>query len=134
MAPVSAELSTSTARPTRSLSVAQQTKLRTRLIAELQELHDLEDRLRVEIAEGIETRRGAQNDETDDPEGSNLAFEGLQCSAMLQQTTRHVDEITAALARLDGGSYGTCVECSGAIAAGRLDARPSTAYCISCAS
>lgn len=130
---MSAELSTPS-RTTRSLTAAQLTKLRTRLVAELHEVRDLEERLRLEIAQGIETRRGAQNDETDDPEGSNLAFEGAQSSAMLRQTTHHAEEISAALARLDGGSYGTCVECSGEIARGRLDARPSTAYCIRCAS
>lgn len=131
---VSAELTSTQPRTTRSLSVAQQTKLRTRLIAELQELRDLQERIRLEIADGIATRRGAQNDETDDPEGSNLAFEGLQSAAMLQQTTRHVEEISAALARLDAGSYGTCIECDGEIARGRLEARPSTAHCIGCAS
>lgn len=120
--------------PTRSLTVAQQTKVRTRLVAELQELRETEERLRVEIAEGIESRRGAQNDETDDPEGSSLAFEGAQASAMLQQARRHAAEIAEALDRLDGGRYGTCVECDGAIARGRLDARPSTAHCIDCAS
>lgn len=121
-------------RTPRSLSVAQQTKLRTRLVAELQELREVQERLQLEIAAGIETRRGAQNDETDDPEGASLAFEGAQSSAMLQQARRHADEVAAALARLDGGSYGTCVECDGAIASGRLDARPSTAHCIDCAS
>lgn len=108
--------------------------MRTRLIAELQEVRDLEQRLRLEIADGIATRRGAQNDENDDPEGSNLAFEGLQSAAMLQQTSRHADEICAALKRLDGGSYGFCAECDGQIPRGRLDARPSTAFCIDCAS
>jgi DnaK suppressor protein len=133
MTPVSAELTTTPA-PSRALSVAQETKIRTRLVASLGELRELQSRLRADIAAGIETRRGAQNDETDDPEGSNLAFEGLQVGAMLQQTDRHIDEIEHALARLDHGSYGTCIECDGKIAAGRLDARPSTAHCIDCAS
>jgi DnaK suppressor protein len=133
IAHVSAELTTTPAK-SRALSVAQETKIRTRLVAELGELHELEDRLRADLAAGIETRRGAQNDETDDPEGSNLAFEGLQVGAMLQQTRRHIDEIEEALGRLDLGTYGTCVECSGTIAAGRLEARPSTSYCINCAS
>lgn len=121
-------------RTPRSLTVAQQTRARTRLVAELQELHDIQARLSAEIADGIETRRGAQNDESDDPEGASIAFEGAQTSAMLRQALQHADEISAALARLDGGSYGTCVECEGTIAPGRLDARPATAYCIDCAS
>lgn len=108
--------------------------MRTRLVAELQDLRDVEERLLGEIADGIESRRGAQNDETDDPEGASLAFEGAQASAMLQQARRHAAEVAAALERLDGGRYGTCVECDGAIARGRLDARPATAHCIDCAS
>lgn len=133
MTSVSAELTT-TASPRRTMTTAQETKLRTRLVAELHDLRELQDRLRSDIAAGIETRRGAQNDETDDPEGSNLAFEGLQATAMLQQTGRHADEISAALARLDHGSYGTCLQCERAIATGRLEARPATAHCIDCAS
>jgi RNA polymerase-binding transcription factor DksA len=109
------------------------TKLRTRLIAELADARDLELRLRGDVASGIESRRGATNDETDDPEGSSLAFEGAQSSAMLHQTLKHSEEITAALARMDEGSYGTCVRCGIGIARGRLDARPSTAHCIDCA-
>jgi DnaK suppressor protein len=118
----------------RALSTAQQTRLRTRLVAQLQELRELEERLQLDIAQGIETRRGAQNDETDDPEGASLAFEGAQSSAMLGQSRRHTAEIIAALERLDGGRYGRCVECESTIAPGRLDARPATAHCIHCAS
>jgi RNA polymerase-binding transcription factor DksA len=117
----------------RPLTAAQRTRIRTRLVADLQEAHDLEEKLRHEIADGIESRRGSSNDEIDDPEGSNTAFEGAQSRAMLDQTTRHAHEISIALSRIDQGTYGTCSTCGRAIPQGRLEARPSTEYCISCA-
>ncbi len=43
------------------------------------------------------------------------------------------EEIDAALARLDAGSYGRCAECGNDIAAARLEALPWTAYCVQCA-
>ena len=131
---MTAELKPTTPRTTdRPLTAAQRTRIRTRLVADLQGAHDLEAKLRLEIAEGIESRRGSSNDEIDDPEGSNTAFEGAQSRAMLKQTTQHAREISEALARLDQGTYGTCSSCGGAIAKGRLEARPSTQHCISCA-
>lgn len=132
---MSAELSSTPSRTSpRSPTPGQLTKLRTRLVAEQLEAAELARRLRGDVASGIESRRGATNDETDDPEGSSLAFEGAQSSAMLHQTLRHGDEISAALARMDAGIYGTCVACGIGVAPGRLDARPSTAHCIDCAS
>ena len=131
---MTAELKPSTT-PThdRPLTAAQSTRIRTRLVADLKDAHDLEAQLSLEIADGIESRRGSSNDEIDDPEGSNTAFEGAQSRAMLKQTTQHAREISEALARLDQGSYGTCSSCGGAIAKGRLEARPSTQHCIACA-
>lgn len=132
---MTAELTPTTPKTTdRPLTVAQQTRIRTRLVADLKDAHDLEEKLRHEIAEGIESRRGSSNDEIDDPEGSNTAFEGAQSRAMLDQTTRHAQEISIALSRIDQGTYGTCSSCGGAIAKGRLEARPSADRCISCAS
>jgi RNA polymerase-binding transcription factor DksA len=117
----------------RPLTAAQRTRIRTRLVADLQDAHDLEEKLRHEIAEGIESRRGSSNDEVDDPEGSNIAFESAQTRSMLEQTSHHAHEISIALSRIDQGTYGTCSSCGGGIAKGRLEARPSAERCISCA-
>lgn len=40
--------------------------------------------------------------------------------------------IDAALARMDAGNYGDCLECGEAIAAQRLAARPEARLCIAC--
>ena len=130
---VSAELTNSPTGPSRPLTAQQRAKMRVRLVDDLQEARNLESRLRHDVADGIASRRGSTNDEVDDPEGANTAFEGAQSNAMAQQTHRHIDEILAAMVRLDTGTYGLCERCATAIPKGRLDARPATAHCISCA-
>jgi len=117
----------------RPLTAHQLSVFRSKLEHELAEVHDLESRLRAEILASLESRRSTTTDEAEDPEGSSLAFEGAQTSSMLQQTTRHADEISAAIGRVDAGNFGTCVTCGGRIATGRLEARPSTNFCIGCA-
>jgi DnaK suppressor protein len=118
----------------RPLTANQLSGFKVRLEHELQEARGVEARLREEIVASLESRRSTTTDEVEDPEGSSLAFEGAQTTAMLQQTTRHVGEIEAALERVASGSYGTCVHCGARIASGRLGARPSSPHCIDCAS
>jgi DnaK suppressor protein len=43
-----------------------------------------------------------------------------------------VDEITAALTRIESGTYGTCQRCRAPIGEDRLDALPRARYCIEC--
>jgi RNA polymerase-binding transcription factor DksA len=45
-----------------------------------------------------------------------------------------VSELSAALERLDDGEYGRCERCGSEIGAARLEALPTTRFCISCAS
>ena len=130
---MSAELTSPKADNGRPLTTQQQSRKRARLVDDLQETRDLESRLRGDVAAGIASRRGSTNDEVDDPEGANTAFEGAQSNAMAQHTKRHIDEILAAMVRLDTGTYGLCERCGSAISKPRLDARPATAFCISCA-
>ena len=45
-----------------------------------------------------------------------------------------VEQITAALNRLDAGTYGRCTRCGGQIAPARLEVLPHAAACIECQS
>jgi DnaK suppressor protein len=72
-------------------------------------------------------------DDEHDPEGSTIAFEREQLSAVLEHSRRRRGELAAALARLDDGTYGTCERCGGAIGVARLEARPDASTCIDCA-
>ncbi len=51
----------------------------------------------------------------------------------LEQSERqHLEEVEAALQRLDAGTYGICVECGQPIGPERLEALPWTTHCIRC--
>ncbi len=44
-----------------------------------------------------------------------------------------IEEIDAALARIDAGTYGSCVHCGTAIPVERLQMRPFAGACVTCA-
>lgn len=46
--------------------------------------------------------------------------------------TRKLQDIDAALERLDQGVYGICVRCEEEIAPGRMRVRPFSRYCVDC--
>jgi RNA polymerase-binding transcription factor DksA len=48
------------------------------------------------------------------------------------QLMRTLEEIDAALARLEAGTYGRCVSCGSAIPVERLEFRPFAAGCVTC--
>ena len=81
----------------------------------------------VEAAELVGT------DDEHDPEGTTIAFERAQVTALLNQASADRDAIDAAVAKLDEGLYGTCEVCERAIGVERLKAIPSASRCIACA-
>lgn len=60
--------------------------------------------------------------------------------AEFKELSQHLDrmasealaEIESALARLDDGTYGNCVDCGERIASERLEALPAAARCVDC--
>jgi RNA polymerase-binding transcription factor DksA len=90
--------------------------------------------LRADIASANSARQDSNVDDEHDPEGSTIAFELSQASALLKQSSAGLDQVDAALARIAEGTYGTCAVCGEAIAEGRLEARPWTPFCIGHAS
>jgi DnaK suppressor protein len=81
----------------------------------------------------FEASRSSNADDEHDPEGSTIAFERAQLTAVLEATRRQVAELDHALRRLDAGTYGTCEQCGRPIPAERLAARPSARTCVGCA-
>ncbi len=65
-------------------------------------------------------------------------MDALQVQAMALETSRRraveLRRIAAALARIDEGDYGTCLECGEKIALRRLELAPAAPLCIGCAS
>lgn len=54
-------------------------------------------------------------------------------SARSESLQRTVEDIAAALARMDAGTYGICSSCGGAIPQERLELRPFATRCVACA-
>ena len=60
-------------------------------------------------------------------------FEQEFTLSLLQNEEETLDQIEAALERIEDGIYGSCVECDGRITKTRLNAIPYTPFCIKCA-
>jgi DnaK suppressor protein len=108
--------------------------VRRRLAADRSETLDRLSGLERERAGIVEAAESANSDDEHDPEGATIAFEREHTTALLEGARQHLDEIDAALRRLDQGGYGTCTACGQPIAADRLAARPTATTCIRCAS
>jgi DnaK suppressor protein len=93
------------------------------LIASLTRQHE-------RIVEGSEF---TTNDDEHDPEGSTIAFEREQVSALLADARTELRALDAADERIAGGTYGTCARCGGPIGDGRLSALPAATTCVTCA-
>jgi RNA polymerase-binding transcription factor DksA len=82
----------------------------------------------------FEASRSSNADDEHDPEGSTIAFERAQLTAVLAAARQRVADLSEAVRRLDAGGYGVCESCGAAIPAERLAARPSARTCVGCAS
>lgn len=98
------------------------------------------DRLRDELA-GERSQLGAQLGELGEGEdalafdenfadSAQVAAEQGENRALASQLREQLDDIDAALRRLDDGTYGRCEVCGVAIADARLEAMPATRWCI----
>lgn len=52
--------------------------------------------------------------------------------AMVEAVEQQRELTVAALARIDDGTYGQCVDCAKQVPEGRLEARPEAARCVDC--
>ncbi len=58
--------------------------------------------------------------------------ERTEVLGLVETLKSQLDDIDAALARIDEGSYGTCANCGSEIPAVRLEARPASILCVDC--
>jgi DnaK suppressor protein len=88
------------------------------------------DRLKAELAEGIiapgPMTYGSQ------AASASQVFEQQRDLALREKDELHLEAVDAALARIDAGTFGTCVRCGRPIAPERLEALPWAAHCIDC--
>lgn len=63
-------------------------------------------------------------------DSGQVAAEKGEYQALSAQLKAELDEVEAALGRLDEGTYGLCETCGRPIASARLEAKPAARYCI----
>jgi len=98
---------------------------RERLLAEIAE-YELEGQETLSDVSGENNYRDHMADQ-----GSATFARELDMSLEDQARTSLAD-VEAALARMEGGTYGVCTRCGAAIPAERLQAVPSAQLCIAC--
>jgi DnaK suppressor protein len=67
-------------------------------------------------------------------EGTTAAVDRIERVGTASELQAMLEDVEAALARLDEGTYGICARCGAVIPEERLEARPWTTLCVSCAS
>jgi DnaK suppressor protein len=106
-----------------------------------QELHDILEQRREEIAGEVQSKiRSVRMEATqtgksriaDVSESSEADIQDDIEFALIQMKTETLNKIGAALTRLDEGTYGYCYECGEEIAERRLRALPFAARCKGC--
>lgn len=60
--------------------------------------------------------------------------ERTEVLGLVENLKKQLDDVDAALARVDTGEYGKCQNCGRDISAARLEARPEATLCIDCKS
>ncbi len=63
-------------------------------------------------------------------EMASLTIDRELDESVAQHAVSELDEIEAALKRLDDGKYGTCEECGKAIPEARLEIQPAARFCV----
>ena len=59
--------------------------------------------------------------------------ERSEALALIESARERLGQADEALARMDSGEYGTCVDCGATIPQARLEARPMSVRCVDCA-
>ena len=103
------------------------------LVAERTRASELVRGLTEELDDIVGSADRANNDDEHDPDGATIGYERAKATALLDSARERVEQLDAAIARLEAGTYGVCASCGTAIGPERLEALPSTDCCIQCA-
>ena len=108
------------------------TKRRHRLKAALESrraqlIDELHHRVREARAEGVADRDGI-----DEAEHAEVGMQDDIGFALIQLKAETLEKVDNALRRIEGGTYGTCLNCGCEISEARLRALPFALRCIDC--
>jgi DnaK suppressor protein len=114
---------------------------KTDMLAYREKLHAIRARLRGDVTAMAEVALRKSGIEGSDSNAMPIHMAELGSDNFEQEFTLGLMEaeegtlghIDAALERIEGGQYGKCVQCDGAIPKARLNAIPYTPVCIKCA-
>jgi DnaK suppressor protein len=98
-------------------------KFKERLLAREKELQDIITRL-------LSEAREAASAEVEDPIDQVISSEGKAAAFRVSTTeSRMLQDVRAALQRIEDGTFGMCMDCGRSIEPARLEAVPWTPYC-----
>ena len=124
---------TPTAMQTTTLTPEQRESLRDVLVTDREATGALIARLLSDLESFTNARTDSATDDEHDPEGPTMSSEWSRLAGTQLAVDDDLVQVDAALERLAGGSYGTCVRCGESIPIDRLRARPEASLCIACA-
>jgi RNA polymerase-binding transcription factor DksA len=96
-------------------------------------LDELRAKLASDLAPPAEATLGVIGGEVRDTGDESVAIEHTDVrTALMQRDARELDALHSALARLDRGGYGLCIDCGLEIEPARLTALPTALRCSPC--
>ncbi len=121
--------------PDAELDEAERERVRAALVTELARAREQAVSLTRQFDDIVAAAELSNADDEHDPEGTTIAFERSQVSALLRQVQHDMTALERTLADLDDGErhVGTCEQCAGPIGIERLIALPATRRCVRCA-
>lgn len=96
-----------------------------------QERHDLKARL---AEMGLSDGAGDLSFDANFADSSQVTAERGEVEALAGSLRESLDDVEAALAKLDADGYGICEGCGQSISPDRLEAKPAARQCMDCAS
>jgi DnaK suppressor protein len=119
--------------PIQGLTDVERRTVRSALLAELARTEEQATSLSRQFDDIVAAADMSNTDDEHDPEGTTIAFERSQVSALHSQALHDVAALQRALLDLDHKDFGACDDCGGEIGIDRLVALPATRRCVNCA-
>jgi DnaK suppressor protein len=119
--------------PGTRLTDPERRRVRAALVAELERTREQALLLSARFDDIVVASDMSNVDDEHDPEGTTIAFERSQVSALRSQALRDATALQQNLAAVDDDDFGECEQCGSSIGLDRMIALPATRRCVHCA-